>query len=167
MGRRGPPPLPTAIKKQRGTLKKSRELGGEEMAPPPGVPVAPKWLDKEARAEWSRIVPQLVAVNVLTGLDGGALERYCVAHSNWVRAQRAVQTQGTVIKTPFGPQKNPNVKIALDERAAARLLATELGLSPSSRSRVKAPERTPDKPAVDDTPLIGMGLRSIPGGAGG
>lgn len=147
MGRRGPPPKPTAQKKREGTYRKDRDVGAE-LAPPPGVPVAPKWLDKDARAEWERVVPQLVDLNVLTGLDGGALERYCVAHSNWVHAQRDVQKHGMVIKTPFGPQKNPAIKVAQDERAAARLLAGELGLSPSARSRVKVPEKAP---AADKT----------------
>lgn len=163
----GRPRKPTEQKRREGTLRKDRSLENE-LTPPPGVPVAPKWLDKEARVEWDRVVPQLAALGVLTGLDGGALERYCVAHSNWIRAQRAVQKEGTVIKTPFGPQKNPNVKIALDERAAARLLATELGLSPSSRSRVKAPEKPPAKDtAAEETPIFGMGLRAIPGGGSG
>lgn len=143
MGRRGPPPKPKAQKKLEGTYRKDRDGGGDSLAPPPGVPVRPKWLEKEACAEWDRVVPQLVELNVLTGLDGGALERYCVAYSNWVRAQRDVQKNGLVLKTPFGPQKNPNVKIAQDERAAARLLAGELGLSPSARTRVKTPERPP------------------------
>ncbi len=143
MGRRGPPPKPSAQKKLEGTYRKDRAAGGNELAPPPGVPVAPKWLDKEAKAEWARVVPQLVELAVLTGLDGGALERYCVAHSNWIRAQLDVQKKGQVIKTPFGPQKNPSLKIALEERAAARQLAGELGLSPSARSRVKVPEKPP------------------------
>lgn len=145
MGKRGPPPKPTKLKKLEGTYRKDRDIGGE-LAPPPGTPTIPKWLDEEAKAEWARIVPQLVELGVLTGLDGGALERYCVAHSNWVRAQLDVQKKGAVLKTPFGPQKNPNVKIALEERAAARQLAGELGLSPSARSRVKVPE----KPAAED-----------------
>jgi P27 family predicted phage terminase small subunit len=145
MGRRGPPPKPAKLKKLEGTYRKDRDAGGQALEPPPGVPVRPKWLDKEASAEWDRVVPQLVELKVLTGLDGAALERYCVAHSNWVRAQRDVQKNGPVVKTPFGPQKNPNVKLAQDERAAARLLAGELGLSPSARSRVKVPERPPDQ----------------------
>jgi P27 family predicted phage terminase small subunit len=162
VGRRGPPPKPTKLKKLEGTYRKDRDVG-RELEPPPGVPVRPKWLDREACAEWDRVVPQLVELKVLTGLDGAALERYCVAHSNWVKAQRDVQKNGAVLKSQFGPMKNPNVKIAQDERAAARLLAGELGLSPSARSRVKVPEKTPD---VDETEgfLFGGKPRVIDGG---
>lgn len=162
MGRRGPPPKPRALKKLEGTFRKDRD-GGNVLEPPPGVPVCPKWLGKVAREEWERVVPQLVTLNVLTGLDGGALERYCVAHGNWVKAQRDVDKSGMVIKTPFGPQKNPSVKIAMDERAAARLLAGELGLSPSARSRVKV-----DKPQAPEDQsekfLFGGKPRVIEGG---
>jgi P27 family predicted phage terminase small subunit len=146
MGRRGPPPKPRALKKLEGTFRKDRD-GGEVLEPPPGMPARPTWLDKEACAEWDRVVPQLEELGVLTGLDGGALERYCVAHSNWVNAQLDVQKRGRMLETPFGPQKNPMLKVAQDERSSARLLAGELGLSPSARSRVKMPER----PAAEDT----------------
>lgn len=150
MGKRGPPPKPSKLKKLEGTYRKDRDAGGASLQPPPGVPLRPKWLDKEARAEWDRVVPQLVELKVLTGLDGGALERYCVAHSNWVKAQRDVQKHGPVVKTPFGPQKNPAIKLAQEERAAARLLAGELGLSPSARSRVKVTEKEPEEDKAAD-----------------
>jgi P27 family predicted phage terminase small subunit len=146
VGRRGPPPKPTAQKKLEGTYRKDRDpSAGAAFEPPPGAPQAPKWLDKEAKAEWARVVPLLLEGKVLTLLDGGALERYCVAHSNWVKAQRDVQKNGLVLKTQFGPQKNPAVKIAFDERAAAKQLAQELGLSPSARTRVKVAEKTAEK----------------------
>jgi P27 family predicted phage terminase small subunit len=147
MGKRGPPPKPTAQKKLEGTYRKDRDpTQGHDFQPPEGVPAMPKWLDKEAKAEWARVVPILTEGKVLSLLDGGALERYCVAYSNWVKAQRDVQKNGFVVKTPFGPQKNPAVKIAQDERAAAMRLGQELGLSPSARTRVKVAE----KPAETD-----------------
>lgn len=155
MGKRGPPPKPTAQKKLEGTYRKDRDpSAGAAFEPPPGVPVRPKWLDKEACAEWDRVVPLLLAGKVLTELDGGALERYCVAHSNWVKAQRDVQRNGVVLRTKFGPMNNPNVRIAKDERAAAKQLAQELGLSPSARTRVKVttPQAEEDK---DESFLFG------------
>lgn len=153
MGRRGPAPKPTKLKKLEGTYRKDRDIG-RELTPPPGVPEPPAWMRKKqqklALAEWDRVVPQLAELGVLTGLDGGALERYCVAHSNWVKAQADVDAKGMVLKTPFGPQKNPSLKIALEERNAARQLAAELGLSPSARSRVKVPEKKADGDATGD-----------------
>jgi len=158
MGKRGPPPKPAALKKLEGTYRADRDAGGS-LTPPPAVPERPSWFDKDARAEWDRVVPQLVELGVLTGLDGGALERYCVAHANWLQAQKRLQKVGPIVKTPFGPQKNPDLKIALDERAAAKQLAQELGLSPSARSRVKAPEKA--KPEDDAADFLFGGPRLV------
>jgi P27 family predicted phage terminase small subunit len=148
VGRRGPPPKPTAQKKLEGTYRKDRAAGGNELAPPPAVPVCPKWLKGAAKIEWDRVVPQLAEAGVLTGLDGGQLERYCDAYGNWLAARADVTKRGVTLKTQFGPQNNPSVKRAFDERKEADRLAQELGLSPSARSRVKVPEKAP---AADPT----------------
>jgi P27 family predicted phage terminase small subunit len=145
MGKRGPPPKPTKLKKLEGTYRKDRDQGGNELAPPPAVPICPRWITGAAKAEWDRIVPQLAELGVLTGLDGGQLERYCDAYGNWLQAKAEVKKHGQMIKTPFGPQKNPAVKTAFDERKEADRLAQELGLSPSARSRVKVPEKPPEE----------------------
>ena len=146
MGRRGPPPKPQALKKLQGTYRKDRDPGNAP-APPPGVPICPKWLKGAAREEWDRVVPQLVELGWITGLDGAQLERYCDAHGNWLRARADVEKRGVTIKGPFGPTNNPNLKRAFDERKEADRLAQELGLSPSARSRVKVAEK---KPVVDE-----------------
>jgi P27 family predicted phage terminase small subunit len=147
MGRRGPPPKPSAQKKLEGTYRKDRAVGGGELAPPPAVPDCPLWLKGAAKKEWDRVVPQLSELGVLTGLDGGQLERYCDAYGSWLEARADVKKRGATIKGPFGPANNPNVKRAFDERKEADRLAQELGLSPSARSRVKVPEKEAVDPA--------------------
>lgn len=139
MGRRGPPPSPSAVKKLRGTYRKDR-AARNELTLPPGVPSCPDWLDAEGRAEWERVVP-LLADKVLTEVDRSMLADYCAAHSLAVRATKAYQKDGVMLKTPFGPQKNPMVKVAQEARAQARLLAGEFGLSPASRTRVGVKEQ--------------------------
>lgn len=148
MGRRGPPPKPSKLKKLEGTFRKDRAAGGTEMVPAAGVPVRPSWLDPEAKKEWARIVPQLAQLGVLTDIDGSMLADYCAAHSLAVKAAKQYQREGLVIKTPFGPQRHPMIKVAQEARSQARLLAGEFGLSPSARSRVKIPEKPP---ATDTT----------------
>lgn len=51
-------------------------------------PNAPTWLSKEARAEWRRIMPQLVERRILTEADMGSVENYCVAIGQVRAAQR-------------------------------------------------------------------------------
>lgn len=135
MGRRGPPPKPSAQKKLAGTFRKDR-AAKREMAPPPGTPPRPDWLDAEGRKEWDRVVPQLEALGVLSEIDGAMLADYCAAHALAVKATRAYQKQGLTVTINGQRLKNPNIKIAQEARAQARLLAGEFGLSPSSRSRV-------------------------------
>lgn len=163
MGRRGPPPLPTAVKERRGTLEKSRQVSAE-MPGPPGAPVMPAWLDEVGRAEWSFIVPKLAEAGVLSTLDASALGRYCAAHSLEVAATLAYQRDGVCVETPFGPKTHPMVKVAREARAQANLLGGKFGLSPSDRTRVSVPE-APKKDADEDF-LFG-GLQVVPGGKGG
>lgn len=138
MGKRGPPPKPSKVKKLQGTHRKDR-AARNELEAKPGVPAMPRWLDAEGKREWSRVVPQLEALGILSDVDGAMLADYCAAHALAVKATKAYQRQGTMV-TQFGNRvKNPNVKIAQEARAQARLLAGEFGLSPSSRSRISAP----------------------------
>lgn len=138
MGKRGPPPKPSALKRLEGTYRKDRSAQNE-MTVPPGMPTRPDWLDAEGRAEWDRVVPML-ADRVLTEVDRAMLADYCAAQSLAVKATRDYQKRGVMLETPYGPQKNPMVKVAQEARAQARLLAGEFGLSPASRSRVSAKE---------------------------
>lgn len=139
MGRRGPPPKPTRQKKLEGTHRKDR-AAINEVAPPPGVPERPDWLDKEACAEWDRVVPQLAALGILATVDRALLAAYCTAHSLAVDATRKYQKDGLMLKTKQGTFKHPMIKVAQEARSQARLLAAEFGLSPAGRTRISAPQ---------------------------
>jgi P27 family predicted phage terminase small subunit len=165
MGKRGPPPLPTAVKKLRGTHRKDR-AAPHELAPPPGVPVCPKRLDKLAREEWDRIVPQLAELGVLTELDGSALETYCFHWSQAVKYRRLAGKQ-PMVKTPWGPKPNPAGAEARKHDDIVKQYQDRFGLSPSARSRVNVPEKKKPAPAADPTPLRGPPqLAVVPGGSG-
>lgn len=138
MGRRGPPPKPSALKKLEGTHRKDRAARNELVAPP-GVPERPEWLDEEAIAEWQRVVPILAEMKILATVDRGMLADYCAAHSLAVQATRRYQKDGLVVKTKQGPLKHPMIKVAQEARAQARLLAAEFGLSAASRTRISVP----------------------------
>lgn len=99
------------------------------------APKAPAWFTKQAKAEWQRIMPLLVARKVLTEADMGSVENYCVAIGQVREMQALISTQGPVMMTERGPRAHPAVKIQSDAMTRARLLASELGLTPVSRSR--------------------------------
>lgn len=161
MGRRGPPPKPSALKKLEGTFRPDR-AAPREVSPPPGVPDAPEWLDEEARAEWERIVPHLAKLRILAEIDRGTLADYCTAHSLAVASTVEYQREGLMVDTPHGPRKHPLIKVAQEARAQARVLAQEFGLSPSSRTRISAPPKPAEGDNTEDF-LFG-GPRLVKGG---
>lgn len=148
MGRRGPPPKPSALKKAQGTYRADR-AAVREVDLPPDVPEMPAWLDREARSEWGRVVPQLAELGILTSVDRAMLANYCAAHSLAVRATREYQSGDLMIAGPHGPVPNPLLKVAKEARAQARLLGAEFGLSAASRTRISAPEK-PEKDTSED-----------------
>ena len=102
MGRRGPAPIPTAIRIMEGNPGK-RPLTGREPQPAAGVePRCPDHLDKDARKEWRRLVPILLRMRVLTEADGYALANLCQAYSTMAKAQRKLNETGLLLKTPSG-----------------------------------------------------------------
>lgn len=178
MGRRGPPPKPSKLKKLQGTYRPDR-ASRKELAPPPGTPARPDWLDEYATTEWDRVVPQLAACGILCDVDGAALANYCAAVSLAVQATQAYQADGLMIDGPNEHQvKHPMIQVAKEARAQARLLGAECGLTPSSRSRISEPDWKPGgaaaaaqagtaPPAAQDTAENFLFPTVLPGGAGG
>jgi len=101
-------------------------------SPIESVPKAPVWLSKEAKAEWCRVAPILHASGVLDDTDLGVLQSYCMAIGTMQQAQRLLNKEGLV--TEAG-KRHPAVGIMNAAQQTMRLCATELGLTPVSRSR--------------------------------
>lgn len=105
------------------------------------APPAPQHLDAFAREEWRRIMPQLIARRIITKADLGGLEDLC-AFRGIVRriAQQQADAGGQIDGKLFGVQHRAAM--------AARMLASEYGLSPTSRSRLgtATPEDDDDNP---------------------
>lgn len=161
--------MPTALKKARGTFEQCKSARNE-MAPPPGLPVCPKYLDKVAREFWEELVPQLAELNVLTKVDGKTLEGLCTNYSQAVKFQKLAD-KDPIVETPWGPKVNPAVSEARKSWALLKQFAAEFGLSPSARTRVGAPGdgggSKPDAVARVEKAskfLFGTGLKAIDGG---
>lgn len=45
----------------------------------------PDWLDADAQVEWDRVVPDLLKLGLISGLDRQALAQYCEAVSDYRR----------------------------------------------------------------------------------
>ncbi|SIS57180.1 phage terminase small subunit P27 family [Phaeovulum vinaykumarii] len=105
------------------------------------APPAPFWLSTHAKAEWKRIMPQLIARRIITRADLAGVEAYCSAAGICRQLEEERRAAGGMIdKTAFG----------IWNRAAqtARQLASEYGLTPTSRARIGSAE--PEDADADD-----------------
>jgi P27 family predicted phage terminase small subunit len=102
----------------------------------------PERLSKHARAEWRRIMPQLIARRIITKADLAGVENYCMA----------VGAVNQIAEIMAG-MPVPDLKLAglqIRYMQTARQLAAEYGLTPTSRARVGSAGTDDDD---DDNPL--------------
>lgn len=154
----GRTPKPTSLKLLQGNPGR-RPLNASEPQPDAGAPEMPAGLSDEAEAEWRRILPILASMRVLTVADSATIAGYCQSFADWIGAQADIREHGRLIEEPITNRmgevvghrlkKNPAITIASDMKKAMRAYASDLGLSPASRTRVHATPTT-DDPAEDD-----------------
>lgn len=101
------------------------------------VPSAPAWLPKHAKAEWRRVLPQLVADRKIAAHELSTVEAYCLAVARTREAEEALQRYGLTFESDSGPKRRPETTILKENIEAARRLAAELGLTPASRTKNK------------------------------
>ena len=143
---RGRKPLPSNVVRLRGNPGK-RRLNRAEPRPDPRVPACPACLGDEARKEWRRLAKELAGLGLLSGLDRGMLAAYCQAHALWVEAVSSIGRYGTMVKSPNGyPMQSPYVAVANKQVEIMVRIASEFGMTPSSRTRIRVGEPTPEDP---------------------
>jgi P27 family predicted phage terminase small subunit len=141
MGSRGPKPTPTNLKVLRGETRPSR-LNLDEPQPLPTFPDAPAHLSDEAKAVWGRVREQMGHTRVIRGADADILELYCETLVRSREASALLGRSGFLIKGARHGElvKNPLVAMVRDITAQVRILAGELGLTPASRTSLRAGE---------------------------
>jgi P27 family predicted phage terminase small subunit len=105
------------------------------------APACPAILDEGARAKWDQLCPLLEEAGVLTQIDGDALANYCMAWSRLLKATALADKSLPVMKDIRGRLcASPLTAIVQKEALLINRLGVELGLTPSSRSRLTAPD---------------------------
>ena len=100
--------------------------------PPAELSTSPK-----AQDEWRRLAPTLRRTKHVSVTDRTALVAVCLEWGRYLDAMDRVRIGGMVLTTPQGyPMTNPYLTIATKALAACTKLWPELGLTPSSRSRI-------------------------------
>ena len=147
MGRRGPRKTPTALAKLRGFPGKEKRRQEPEPAPlPPTARQPPTWLDREARAEWRRLEPELSRLGMLTMLDVTKFASYCRWYSRWrdyetrLEMLRRQKRSGDIIRTKSGTVKAHPLLLQAKHAAEVMIrLSSHFGLSPSDRTGIGLP----------------------------
>lgn len=100
-----------------------------------------------AQDEWRRLAPALRRARQVSVTDRTALVALCLEWGRYLDATERVRQSGMVVTTPSGyPMTNPYLSIATRALSACTKLWPELGLTPSSRSRIS----TTGVPSLDD-----------------
>jgi P27 family predicted phage terminase small subunit len=138
MAKPGPAPTPTHLRIIRGD-RKDRINTKEPKPDKSKQPKMPDWLSDEAKIIWRRTIKQLKSMNMLYEADQDVIVAYVNAVVNYQKASELVDRSGVLIKgRRDGVVKNPAVQIQRDAATLIRMLAGELGLTPSARTRLKA-----------------------------
>lgn len=135
---RGRKPQPTALKVLRGNPGR-RPLNVLEPQYEATVIECPSELPPAARQEWERVAAELIRVGQVTAMDRGVLMGYCLKYAQWQALETEAAQHPFVVRTPKGyPIPNPALGMANKVFGLMLKAAAELGITPSSRSRVHA-----------------------------
>jgi P27 family predicted phage terminase small subunit len=153
VGQRGPAPTPTRILALRGSNRAGRSSPGEP-APEVALAPAPEWISEDAKKTYAAVGERLVALGVVTVLDGEALALFAMAWARLRRCEEFLQKHGEVYAVagkkdgpPVGFRLYPQAKLALELSDRVMRLSDRLGLSPAARARLCA-----ETPVGDDAP---------------
>jgi P27 family predicted phage terminase small subunit len=112
----------------------------------------PSWLkDKVAKKEFKRIATELQEIDLITNLDVDLLAMYCQAYAQYQKATEELKEQPLSItkydklNRPYQVE-NPLIKIQLKYSDEMKKIASQMGLSISSRLRLTVPKPQNDKP---------------------
>jgi P27 family predicted phage terminase small subunit len=101
-------------------------------------------LSREAKAEWRRL-EQALPPGLLTLADRQVMSLAVESWSRWKEATQLVTALGVLVPGYRGSLvKNPALQAARDSEQTMLRCFAELGLSPSARSRLEAPELEDD-----------------------
>ncbi len=146
MGKSGPLPARDKVRhlKAVARVSKSGSSGSSVQGSVVGVaPACPSWLDREGKAEWKRVVPELDRLGLLSKLDRAVLAAYCDVWSKFVGLRKVLKDDGLIGVGHRGrPVKHPGWQMYRDSLSLCLKLWTQLALTPNARLRMEIPEQS-------------------------
>jgi len=143
-GRRAVPATVHAIRgnpSKKSAAELADAMSKRPIDPATAAPACPDFLTPDAKAEWRRIINDLVTLGVVTKIDRGELAVYCQAWGDWKHARKKIAESndaGYVDMTPSG-YKQMGVWMQIANRAEDRMrtAGNSFGLNPAARTRLE------------------------------
>jgi P27 family predicted phage terminase small subunit len=147
---KGRPPTPSFLKLIKGTARRTRQNPKRTTAVSPAMmPEAPDFLSAEARQEWDHKCEMLFKAGIVALTDRAVLAAYAQSYGRWRQAEEVLARMakedetdraGLLVRNTATGKTVENLMISIADRAMADCVkfAGELGLTPSSRTRISA-----------------------------
>ncbi|MFD8969267.1 phage terminase small subunit P27 family [Streptomyces sp. NPDC059568] len=119
-------------------------------SPDPAVETTNERCRNVASTEWRRIVPVLEVAAGIGEVDHATVKDLCVCVARIDQAERDLSERGLMVTAERGTVKNGAATIAAQYRTQLSRYIRELGLSPSARTAITAPEPDDDDADVWD-----------------
>lgn len=133
---KGRKPKPTHLKLVGGNAGK-RALNKKEPKPQGNLKAPPDWMSEAQKAIWSEAI-RSAPFGLLKTLDASVLTAWVVALDLHQQASKKLNDGAMLIKTPNGmPVQSPYIAIVNKQAVIMMKAASEMGFTPSSRSRVE------------------------------
>ena len=139
--------LPTKVKELQGTIEKSRLTDNEMVVTPcNNIPKAPEWLSPIGVKEWNKVTEELHNKQMLFKVDLSLIAAYANKMSLHIELEQMLREKGRVqvFREDEGNAKHQQhvPYQSISDRALEHSLkiATQFGLTPSSRSGISAPK---------------------------
>lgn len=140
--------------KKHLTKEEIKQRKAQEEAVKPGSDniKCPEWLkDKTAKKEFKRIADELKQIDLISNLDVDLLAMYCQAYVQYQKVIKEMEGQDLSItkydknNRPYQVE-NPLIKIQLKYSDEMKKIASQMGLSISSRLKLAVPTPKDNKP---------------------
>lgn len=135
----GRPPKPTKLKILAGNPGR-RDLNDAEPTGGDSLPPVPSDLTGEAAAKWAEMIPILHKCGILGRIDGDSFAMYCRLWARWTEAEQKIVERGQFV----GRAINPAIRIANEALKLLNKLATDFGMTPAARTRIRVEHKNND-----------------------
>lgn len=141
-GRSGRKPKPTTQKQAAGNPgKRELNLNEPDFGQVQNID-CPAWLEGHGRDLWEHLAPLLCGQKVMQATDIQNLEAYCASYGRFRLGEESVIKDGIVVEgAQGGAIKNPAVTVINEALRQMASYGGLLGLDPSSRQRLRGPEK--------------------------